>query len=63
MESIIGSVYSEDIKNVVNIMADDIVIACVFKAIYFQSPKKGLLLIESFFQIHGTYRSREEQCA
>ena len=59
------TVYSQDIKDAANLMADDLVVACVFETISFFSLRKGLLLTifyYYFFQIYGTDRSRKEQC-
>ena len=59
-------VYSKDIKDAANLMADDLVVVCVFDVIFYSIAGKGLLLTLSFFfffQIHGTDRRRQEQCA
>lgn len=33
--------YSKDIKDAANLMADDLVVVCVFEAVAILSPKKG----------------------
>jgi len=43
-----SAVYSEDIKNAVNLMADDLVVACVFEATYPPIAETELLIVPFF---------------